>query len=64
MRIDKDSTMGTLYLDNEILLSQSREHVDTARGSAAATLRAAGLPVHEEAEATTFLIGLGLQFDG
>ena len=56
--------MGTLYLDNEIFISQSRERVNAARNSAADTLRAAGLPVHEESEATTFLIGLGLQFDG
>ena len=63
-RVNADSTVGTLYLDNEIFLSQSRECVDSARNSAADTLRAAGLPVHEEAEATTFLIGLGLQFDG
>jgi len=63
-RINEDSTVGTLYLDNENFISQSRARVDTARDSAATTLRAAGLPVHEEAEATTFLIGLGLQFDG
>ena len=59
-RITEASTVGTLYLDNEIFISQSRERVNAARNSAADTLRAAGLPVHEESEATTFLIGLGL----
>ena len=55
----QEKGVQSLYLDNHIILGLSRHEVGARRDASAAALREAGLPVHEETEASLQAILLG-----